>query len=76
MHLSEWQRQFNLQLAQNIVIARQVAGLTQKQLAVRLGMVAPVLSRLEGGAQRITAVQLAVIATALDLQPMSLWPKY
>jgi len=46
--------------------ARKARGLTQRQLAERLGTDAPYLSRLEHGEKNLTIAQLARIADALD----------
>jgi DNA-binding transcriptional regulator YiaG len=76
MHLADWQREFNRQLGQNIVIARKAAGLSQKEFAARCGVAVSTLCRWEQGDFRIAAAQLAIFSTVLELQPMTLWPQY
>jgi DNA-binding transcriptional regulator YiaG len=76
MHLADWQCEFNRQLGQNIVIARKFAGLSQKVFAARCGVAASTLCRWEQGDFRITASQLAIFSTVLEVQPMTLWPRY
>lgn len=75
MHLADWRREFDRQLGQNIAIARKVAELSQKEFAARCDTLPSVVSRWENG-QRISVAQLAIISTALGVQPMTLWPQY
>ncbi len=56
------------EVIKSIITARQAQGLTQGQLAVRVGTRQPVISRLESGEGNPTLNQLQKIATALDLK--------
>ncbi len=50
-----------------IVEARREAGLSQGELAARLGVHQSKLARIEGGERRVDAVELVVLARALGV---------
>ena len=57
------------EVLESIIKAREKAGLTQEQLAKRIGTKQPALSRLErGGFNRATIETLRKIAEALDVR--------
>jgi ribosome-binding protein aMBF1 (putative translation factor) len=57
------------EVLESIIRAREKAGLTQEQLAKRIGTKQPALSRLErGGFNRATVETLRKIAEALDVR--------
>ena len=57
------------EVLESIIKAREKAGLTQEQLAKRIGTKQPALSRLErGGFNRATVETLRKIAEALDVR--------
>ena len=56
-----------------IVATRLEAGLTQGALAARLRVHQSLLARIEGGERRVDAVELVVIARALEVPPSRLW---
>jgi Zn-dependent peptidase ImmA (M78 family)/transcriptional regulator with XRE-family HTH domain len=53
-------------IGRRIQQARERAGLTQTQLAAEIGIERSGLTKVEGGTRRVTALELAGIATALD----------
>jgi DNA-binding transcriptional regulator YiaG len=75
-NLKEWRRQFDLEMCANLLRARKEAGLTQAELGYRCGIDAAKVCRWESGALVIAASYLALVASALGVPPMSLWPKY
>lgn len=50
-------------IAQRLRIARENAGLTQGQVAKRLGMQRPTISEIEAGRRRVAAEELTTLAT-------------
>lgn len=59
----------------DLKVARQIAGLTQAQLADRAGVDAALISRLEKGGRRRPSYEAIVrIARALNLAPDQLFP--
>ncbi len=50
-----------------LVAAREKAGLTQQQLADRLGKPQSFISKYEGGERRIDVIEFIAIADALDM---------
>ena len=59
-------------VGQRIARARRAAGLTQAELATRIGCPTDTLVHYERGRRGITVERLSAIATALDLPPASL----
>ncbi|WP_091683480.1 MULTISPECIES: helix-turn-helix transcriptional regulator [unclassified Methylobacterium] len=57
-------------LIELLVEARERAGLTQHQLAERLGRYQSVVAAIEGGGRRIDLVEFLEIADALELDPV------
>jgi len=67
--LSEEERraaEFIAAIAVSIQLKRKAAGLTQKELADKLGVSQVMVSRWENGEENFTAATLAKISTALD----------
>jgi transcriptional regulator with XRE-family HTH domain len=52
-----------------LAAAREKAGLTQQQLADRLGRPQSFVAKYEGGERRLDVVEFLAIARALDLDP-------
>ncbi|HEY8540089.1 MAG TPA: helix-turn-helix transcriptional regulator [Steroidobacteraceae bacterium] len=52
-----------------LAAAREKAGLTQQQLADRLGKPQSFVAKYEGGERRLDVVEFLAIARALDLDP-------
>jgi transcriptional regulator with XRE-family HTH domain len=54
-------------LLELLLAAREKAGLTQQQLADRLGKPQSFISKYEGGERRIDVIEFIAIADALDM---------
>lgn len=52
-----------------LTAAREKAGLTQQQLADRLGKPQSFVAKYEGGERRIDVIEFLAISRALDLEP-------
>jgi transcriptional regulator with XRE-family HTH domain len=52
-----------------LVVRRQAAGMTQSDLAARLGKSKSFVARLESGQQRITVVEFMTLAKILRFDP-------
>lgn len=52
-----------------LIAAREKAGVTQQQLADRLGRPQSFVAKYEGGERRIDVIEFIAIANALDLDP-------
>lgn len=50
-------------IAQRLRLARETAGLSQGQVAKRLGLQRPSISEMEAGRRRVSAEELATLAT-------------
>jgi len=59
-------------LIDELVGAREAAGLTQRQLARKIGTTQTKVARFEVGSRRVDVVELVVLARALDLSPEDL----
>lgn len=57
----------HVRLLESLVAAREKAGLTQQQLADRLGKPQSFISKYEGGERRIDVIEFIAIADALDM---------
>ena len=57
----------HVRLLQLLVAAREKAGLTQQQLATRLGKPQSFISKYEGGERRIDVIEFIAIADALEM---------
>lgn len=57
----------HVRLLEVLVAAREKAGLTQQQLADRLGKPQSFISKYEGGERRIDVIEFIAIADALDM---------
>ena len=55
------------QLGLRVIQRRQALGLSQKELAERLGVAAPYMSRVEYGHQNLTFRTLCKLAEALEM---------
>jgi len=58
---------------EELVGARNEAGLTQVELAKRLGRPQPFVSYFERGERRIDLIEFVAIARALEIEPMVLF---
>lgn len=56
-----------------LIAARKKAGVTQVELAKRLGKPQPFVSNVETGLRRVDVVELYAIARALNLDPLELF---
>jgi transcriptional regulator with XRE-family HTH domain len=59
----------HLRLLEVLITAREKAGLTQQQLADRLGKHQSFVAKYEGGERRIDVIEFLAIARALELDP-------
>jgi len=59
----------HIRLITLLTAAREKAGLTQQQLADRLGKPQSFVAKYEGGERRIDVVEFLAIARALDFDP-------
>lgn len=59
----------HVRLIELLVAAREKAGLTQQQLADRLGRPQSFVAKYEGGERRIDVVEFIAIARALNMDP-------
>ena len=59
----------HVRLIDLLVAAREKAGLTQQQLADRLGRPQSFVAKYEGGERRIDVVEFIAISRALELDP-------
>jgi transcriptional regulator with XRE-family HTH domain len=57
----------HVQLLKLLVAAREKAGMTQQQLADRLGKPQSFISKYEGGERRIDVIEFIAIADALQM---------
>lgn len=57
-------------MRENLIALRKGLGISQVELAKRLGKEQPFISRIERGERRIDVVEFYAIATALGLDPM------
>lgn len=62
----------HLRLIERIIAQREAAGLTQAQLAERLGRYQSVVSSIESGGRRVDVVELLDIAAVIGLNPHTL----
>lgn len=62
----------HLKLIELLVQARERSGLTQTELAARLGRYQSVIATIEGGGRRIDVVELLDIAEALEVDAIDL----
>lgn len=56
-----------------LVAARKAAGVSQVELAQRIGRDQPFVSLVERGVRRVDVIEFYVIARALDLDPVDLF---
>jgi transcriptional regulator with XRE-family HTH domain len=59
-----------------LVATRREAGLTQAQLAERLGKPASFIAKIEIGKRRLDVVEFAAIAKALKLDPRKMFERF
>lgn len=59
-----------------LVATRREAGLTQAQLAERLGKPASFIAKIEIGERRVDVVEFAAIAKALKLDPRKIFDRF
>lgn len=60
---------YYVELGRRVRLLREKAGWTQAQLAERIGVQAPAVSRFEGGAKRVTLETLRRIAHVFRVSP-------
>lgn len=58
-----------------LIAARKSAGVTQAELAERLGKPQPFISKVERGVRRIDVIEFYAIARALSIEPVALFKK-
>ena len=71
----EADREFGLQLARNLVAARERFGWTQKRLARETGYSPSAICNIENGKRRVWVRQLFRMTIALGLAPWSVLPR-
>jgi transcriptional regulator with XRE-family HTH domain len=59
-----------------LVASRRETGMTQADLAQRLGVVPSWVAKVEIGERRLDVVEFTAIARALKLEPMTLYERY
>lgn len=59
----------HLKLRELLIAARKKAGLTQAQVAERLGRPQSFVAKYEGGERRLDVVEFIHVAAALDVDP-------
>ena len=64
-----------LTLRKHLVCARKAAGLTQRDLAARIGRQQPFISEIESGQRRLDIVEFLTLAKALALDPAEVMSK-
>lgn len=62
-------------LREELVRAREKAGLTQAELSARLGRPQPFISKVEHGVRRIDVIEFCAIARALQVEPSTLFSR-
>lgn len=62
-------------LCKTLVESREKAGLTQRDLAERLGRPHSYVAKIEGGERRVDVIEFIALARALKLDPMKLLAK-
>ena len=62
-------------LGRVLVAARERAGLKQSDVAVKLGVPASYLSKIENGTRRLDVIELIRIAEAMDIDPAEIVSK-
>ncbi len=71
----ELDRRVRVSFGASLFWARSEAGLTQKELAEKVGMSRPAIQSLEVGRQNVTLAQVFRLARALGCEALDLWPK-
>lgn len=56
-----------------LVEAREAAGLTQRDLAARLGVAQSRIGRIESGQRNVSVLELVAVARALGREPVELF---
>lgn len=56
-----------MEIAERIKVARQLSGLSQAQVAARLGLHRPSVTEMEAGRRRVSADELAALAEMFDV---------
>ncbi|MEO9633179.1 MAG: helix-turn-helix transcriptional regulator [Sulfitobacter sp.] len=62
-----------LALVNALVKARHAAGITQRDLAKKLGCLPATIANIESGQRRIDVIELIALAKALDLSPQKMF---
>lgn len=60
-------------LLRTLLEARKQSGMTQREVADRLGKPQSYIAKIEGGERRLDVVEFVFLAKALDLDPTSLF---
>jgi len=60
-------------VVQALVDARKEAGLTQADLAKRVGRSQPIISLIENGVRRIDVIEFYLLARAIGVDPVALF---
>jgi predicted transcriptional regulator len=63
------------ELCRTLVEMRKTLGITQGELAVRLGCQQSLIARLESGERRLDVIEFIVIARSLEAEPADLLAK-
>lgn len=66
MFLAEWLRSPEYDVAESILRLRQLRGMSQAELARRIGTKQPAIARIESGEANVTLRTVRAIARALD----------
>lgn len=74
MPKSQFSEAYDLFLAV-LIAARKEAGLTQAELARRVGRDQPFISLVENGVRRVDVLEFCVLARAMEQDPMALFAK-
>ncbi len=59
-----------------LVKSREESGLTQEDLATKLGEYQSFVARLESGQRRVDVVEFVLLAEAMDRDPVSLFKRF
>lgn len=65
----------NASVLRVLIEARKAAGLTQAELARRVGSQQPVISLIERGVRRVDVVEFYVLSRAIGIDPVDLFRK-
>ena len=66
--MAEKKQNDRIQIAERLRSAREAAGLTQGQVAQKLGLHRPTVSEIEAGRRRVSAEELAALANLYEVE--------